>query len=82
MVTLFELEGLGGRVQEAYYRAAVEYNGRGDAGLAVKYARLCLDRGLLLRGPNQPFIKSMRELVKNPEDHWSWRFRMANPRKE
>ncbi len=81
-MTLFELEGLGGRIQEAYYRTALEYNGLGDAGLAVRYARLCLDRGLLLRGPSQPFIKSMKELVRSPEDHWSWKFRVGKPSME
>ncbi|KAK5654278.1 hypothetical protein OQA88_7454 [Cercophora sp. LCS_1] len=75
-VTLFELEGLHVRIYEAYYRAAIEWNGVGDSGRAIKYARLCLDRGLLLRGERRPFVDSMRELVGNAEGHWSWRFRL------
>ncbi len=42
----------------------------------MRYARLCLDRGLLLRGPERPFVESMRELVADPTRHWSWRFRV------
>lgn len=76
LVTLYELEGLEVRMYEAYYRAALEWNGVGDSGRALRYARLCLDRGLLLRGPDRPFVESMRALVADPTAHWSWRFRV------
>lgn len=75
-LTLYELEGLQVRIYEAYYRVALEWNGVGDAARAVRYARLCLDKGLLLRGEDRPFVESMRELVSDPEGHWSWRFRV------
>jgi hypothetical protein len=78
LVTLYELEGLQVRIYEAYYRAAIEWNGVGDSGRAMRYARLCLDKGLLLRGPNRPFVDSMRELVADPTHHWSWRFRLKS----
>lgn len=76
LITLFELEGLHVRIYEAYYRAAIEWNGVGDSGRAIRYARLCLDKGLLLRGPNRPFVDSMRALIADPAGHWSWRFRI------
>ncbi|KAK3361787.1 hypothetical protein B0T24DRAFT_95968 [Lasiosphaeria ovina] len=76
LVTLYELEGLEVRIYEAYYRAALEWNGVGDATRAMKYARLCLDKGLSLRGPDRPFIDSMRGLISSPTEHWSWRFRV------
>ncbi|KAH8888483.1 hypothetical protein GQ53DRAFT_691442 [Thozetella sp. PMI_491] len=76
LVTLFQLEGLEGRIHEVYYRAALEYNGVGDAGMAMKYARLCIDRGMLIRGPKQPFLTNMREIIADPGKHWSWRFRL------
>lgn len=76
LVTLYELEGLQVRIYEAYYRAALEWNGVGDATRAVRYARLCLDKGLLLRGEDRPFVESMRELVGDATGHWSWRFRL------
>jgi hypothetical protein len=76
LVTLYELEGLQVRIYEAYYRAALEWNGVGDAVRAVRYARLCLDKGLLLRGKDRPFVESMREMVRDVKGHWSWRFRV------
>ncbi len=76
LVALYELEGLQVRIYEAYYRAALEWNGVGNAAAAVKYARLCLDKGLLLRGEDRPFVESMRSLVRDAEGHWSWRFRV------
>ncbi len=76
LVLLYELEGVACRMHEAHYRAAIEWSGVGEAAQACKYARLCLHRGQALRGPDQPFAKSMRELIENPEGHWSWRFRM------
>lgn len=78
LITLYELEGLEVRIYEAYYRAALEWNGVGDSGRAIRYARRCLDKGLLLRGPDRPFVDSMRELVDDPTGHWSWRFRLKN----
>lgn len=75
-MTLYELEGLEVRIYEAYYRAALEWNGVGDSGRALRYARLCLDRGLLLRGPDRPFVESMQAMVADPTAHWSWRFRV------
>jgi len=76
LITLFKLEGLQVRIYEAYYRAAIEWNGVGDSGRAMRYARLCLDKGLLLRGAKRPFVDSMRALIANPTGHWSWRFRL------
>jgi hypothetical protein len=76
LVTLYELEGLQVRIYEAYYRAALEWNGAGDAMRAARYARLCLDKGLLLRGEDRPFVESMREMVRDARGHWSWRFRL------
>ena len=66
------------RIYEAYYRAALEWNGVGDAARASRYARLCLAKGLTLRGPDRPFVESMKALVSDPIAHWSWRFRIKN----
>ncbi|KAK3986802.1 hypothetical protein QBC44DRAFT_247391 [Cladorrhinum sp. PSN332] len=76
LITLYELEGIQARIYEAYYRAAVEWNGVGNAAKAAKHARLCLDRGLSLRSEDSPFLSSMRLLVQDPKEHWSWRFRV------
>lgn len=77
LITLYNLEGVDVRIYEAYYRAALEYNGVGDATNAIIYARLCLARGLIARGPDRPFIVSMRALIRDPVNHWSWRFRVG-----
>lgn len=60
LLTLYELKGLQVRIYEAYYRAALEWNGAGDATRVVRYARLCLDKGLLVRCKDRPFVESMR----------------------
>ena len=76
LVTLYELEGLQARIYEAYYRAALEWNGVGDDTRALRYARLGLDKGLLLRGEDKPFVGKLRQLVNDPKAHGSWRFRV------
>ncbi|KAM7202988.1 SET domain containing protein [Naviculisporaceae sp. PSN 640] len=81
LITLYNLEGAQVRIYEAYYRAALEYNGVGDTTNAMIYARMCLDKGLIARGPDRPFITSMKELIKDPTKHWSWRFRLADTAK-
>ena len=76
-VKLHEVEGQQMRIHEAYYRAALEWNGIGNAVEAMRNAKLCLAKGVLLRGGDKPFVESMRALVKDPERHWSWRFRIG-----
>ncbi|KAK3690208.1 hypothetical protein B0T22DRAFT_380016 [Podospora appendiculata] len=78
LITLYELEGLQVRIYEAYYRAALEWNGVGDAVRATRYARLCLAKGLVLRGPDRPFVRSIQALVQDARAHWSWRFRVKD----
>ncbi|KAI1658911.1 SET domain-containing protein [Daldinia decipiens] len=76
LVSLYEQEGILGRLNEAYYRAAMEYIGIGDAETATKYAALCIENGLLFVGPDRPFIKNMQELIANPTGHPKWKFRL------
>ncbi|KAK4183289.1 hypothetical protein QBC35DRAFT_535841 [Podospora australis] len=81
LITLFELEGLEVRMYEAYYRAALEWNGVRDGDRAMKHARICLDRGLVLRGEDRPFVEGLRALIKSPEEHWSWGMRIRGKKK-
>ena len=76
LISLMEPEGQVIRMYEAYYRAALEWNGVGERTKAMRYSRLCLSRGLVLRGPSRPFVSTMRILLDHPEKHWSWRFRL------
>lgn len=77
LVELYRLERLEGRLQEAYYRAAVEYLGVGKIAPAMRYARLCIDSGLKFKGPGKPFITGMENLLRNPKRHKYWKFRMS-----
>ncbi|KAK4171742.1 hypothetical protein QBC36DRAFT_350120 [Triangularia setosa] len=77
LIALYEIEGLEARIHEAYYRAAIEFNGVENRWKATKFARLCLDRGLLLKDETRPFVVQMRSLVEHPEGHWSWGFRLV-----
>lgn len=77
LIELYQLEHLETRLHEAYYRAAIEWNGLGKSALAVEAAEQCLERGELMRGPETPFAKNMRDLLRDPQKHWSWRFRLA-----
>lgn len=79
LVSLYEEEGLKTRIHEAYYRAAIEYNGVGESAKAGRYAMLSILRGQMMAGFDRPFIGKMKELLKAPEKHWTWKFR---PQKE
>ncbi|KAK8125789.1 SET domain-containing protein 5 [Apiospora kogelbergensis] len=76
LIELYRLERLEGRLQEAYYRAAIEYLGIGKIAPAMRYARLCIDSGLKFKGPGKPFITSMEDLLRNPKGHKYWMFRV------
>ncbi|KKY33985.1 putative ankyrin repeat protein [Diaporthe ampelina] len=78
LVELFEAEGLVTRMVEAYYRAAVEYNGVGSAGEAIRFAKLCIEEGEVLESSIRPFMDNMRELIRDPSAHWTWRFRLSH----
>lgn len=75
LVSLYEEEGLKTRIHEAYYRAAIEYNGVGASAKAARFAMLSILRGQMMAGFDRPFVEKMKELVKDPEKHWSWKFR-------
>lgn len=75
LVHLYEVEGLKTRIHEAFYRAAIEYNGVGDSNQAARYAMLSILRGQIMAGFDRPFVETMKELVKSPEKHWTWNFR-------
>lgn len=82
LVSLYEVEGLKTRIHEAYYRAAIEYNGVGDANQAVRFAMRSMLRGQMMAGVNRPFVEKMRELVKDPKKHWTWKFRIQEDEKD
>ena len=76
LISLYYQEGLESRIQEAYYRAAVEWIGLGEAEKASQHAKLCIKYGTLFKGAGRPFIEKMRQLLDRPTDHPHWMFRM------
>ncbi|RYP11884.1 hypothetical protein DL767_011287 [Monosporascus sp. MG133] len=78
LVQLYKQEGIYGRLHEAYYRAAVEWIGVGNAGKAAEHAGRCIDRGRIFRGPDRPFIKNMEKLIMDPEGYPGWKFRLKS----
>jgi hypothetical protein len=66
LVSLYELEDLQSPIQEAYYRAAVEWIGIGEVEKASEYARLCVHYGTLFKDPGRPFIDKMSQLLESP----------------
>lgn len=61
---------------EAFYRAAVEYNGRGNAGQAVHFAEKAIEAGAVMESGIRPFMENMRALARDPAAHWTWMFRV------
>ncbi|KAI1747378.1 hypothetical protein F4782DRAFT_552131 [Xylaria castorea] len=76
LISLYEEEGLQSRVQEAYYRAALEWIGIGEVEKASEHARLCVKYGTLFKGSGRPFIENMNQLLDNPTSHSHWMFRL------
>lgn len=76
LIDLYRDEGLVTRMVEAYYRVAVEWNGAGDAMKAKLFAEKAISAGEIMESGIRPFLNNMRELAKNPEGHWTWRFRV------
>lgn len=61
---------------EAYYRAAVEYNGRGDAERARDFALKAVEAGKVMESGIRPFMENMRAMAGDPTAHWTWMFRV------
>lgn len=78
LIDLYQEEGLVTRMVEAYYRVAVEWNGVGNSERARSFAEKAISAGEIMESGIRPFMNNMRELAKNPEGHWTWRFRVRN----
>ncbi|KIW05732.1 uncharacterized protein PV09_03589 [Verruconis gallopava] len=75
LIELYRLEGMLGPISEAYAYAALEYNSAQRKWEAIKYANMAIEAGLLYGGPKDGDVQSMMELVRSPEEHWSWDYR-------
>ncbi|KAI0205206.1 hypothetical protein F4808DRAFT_277333 [Astrocystis sublimbata] len=79
LIALYEQEGLQSRIQEAHYRAALEWIGIGNVEKASESARLCVKYGTLFKGSGRPFIQKMMQLMENPAGHSHWMLRARKP---
>jgi hypothetical protein len=79
---LYEMEKLYGSMHDAYTLAALEYNGVGDAWTAVKYARLGLEFALPMLGEGDEHVDALRQFVRDPRGHWTWRKRVMGEEKK
>ncbi|KAI0534918.1 hypothetical protein GGR58DRAFT_29962 [Xylaria digitata] len=75
LISLYNQEGLQSRIQEAHYRAAVEWIGIGEIEKASEHAMICVKYGTLFKGPGRPFIEKMKQLLDSPTSHPHWMFR-------
>ncbi|KAI0434776.1 hypothetical protein F5Y09DRAFT_295603 [Xylaria sp. FL1042] len=78
LILLYHREGLESRIQEAHYRAAVEWIGVGEIEKASEHAMRCVKYGTLFKGPGRPFIKKMEQLLGSPTAHPHWMFRLKH----
>lgn len=72
-----EETGLDAVLLHPYRVAALEWNAAGDMEKAVEYAKLAVSYGMRSFGPWDRGSEDMRELVEDPEGHWSWRLRTS-----
>jgi hypothetical protein len=75
LIQLFRDEKLDSFLDTAYGHAVFTYNAVGDIKNAVKYARLAAEATVMTNGPHAPDFSLWKEVIMNPEAHWSWRFR-------
>ncbi|KAK8127826.1 hypothetical protein PG984_008934 [Apiospora sp. TS-2023a] len=76
LVSLYRQEKLWYAMYEAYTMAALEYSFVGEGRLASKYARLAIEHGIASAGPEDENVEMMRQLARNPRNHWSWMYRI------
>ncbi len=62
---------------DAYTLAALYYSSMGWENLAVKYALLSLEQGLLETGPEGLDVRAMVSFLEDPTRHSSWRRRVG-----
>jgi hypothetical protein len=75
LIQLYKEQGLDSFLNLAYGYAALTYNAIGDARRARKYANLAAEAVALKDGPGAADFRMLNEVVDNPKEHWSWRWR-------
>ncbi|KAK2041373.1 SET domain-containing protein [Colletotrichum somersetense] len=77
LVGMYRQEGLdGSHGGDAFRLAALNYNSLGMEAEALGYARLAEEQLLLEKGPAARQVGDMRDLMRDPKAHYSWRRRV------
>ncbi|KAK2055992.1 SET domain-containing protein [Colletotrichum caudatum] len=77
LVGMYRQEGLdGSHGGDAFRLAALNYNSLGAEAEALGYARLAEEQLLLEKGPGARQVADMRDLMRDPKAHYSWRRRV------
>ncbi|KAK1972407.1 SET domain-containing protein [Colletotrichum sublineola] len=61
---------------DAFRLAALNYNSLGMEAEALEHARFAEEQLLLERGPRSRQVEDMRDLMRDPRTHYSWRQRV------
>ncbi|KAF3769345.1 histone-lysine N-methyltransferase activity protein [Cryphonectria parasitica EP155] len=73
LISLYEQERLlESHGSSTYQVAALYYNAHGRRELAIKYALLALEAGIVEDGARSRNVEELVSLLENPESHWSW----------
>ncbi|PSS07150.1 hypothetical protein M430DRAFT_110591 [Amorphotheca resinae ATCC 22711] len=71
LISLYEEEHLHAAKATGHTFAALAYNAVGDKMMAEWHAELALEAGMVNSGPNDD-ERAMKQLLNDPEGHWSW----------
>lgn len=72
LISLSEQERLEGSMGDAFMWAARAYNAVGREWEAEKWAMKAAEELLLSEGPRDRGLKDMKELSREPREHWTW----------
>ncbi|PSR82278.1 hypothetical protein BD289DRAFT_371465 [Coniella lustricola] len=78
LLSLYEQEHLlQSHGSPAYRISALSFNSSGRKEMAIKYALLALEAGIVEGGAQSAAVQEMLSLLDQPEAHWSWQRSMA-----
>lgn len=75
-VSLLKKERLESKMFGPYTTAALNCNLLGKDKMAVEYAKLAIEAGMMENGPGASDVEAMRVLAADPKAHFTWRGRV------
>jgi hypothetical protein len=76
LIRLYKSYRLDSFLDLPYGFAALTYNSFGDARGAVRYAHMAAEAVKMKNGPFAADYNLWESIQKDPEGHWSWRYRL------